>query len=64
MNALQRSLSVAQHVAFYGVGIRPINEDAARLYRSFKFKGKDETQSNPLMVLPIWTVADLFRVKL
>lgn len=63
-NALKRSLSVAQHVAFYGVGLRPINADAAKLYSSFGFKTKDDSQPNPLMVLSIWTLSDLFKAPL
>lgn len=64
INALQRVITVAGHVAFYGVGIRPINEEAASLYQKFGFRAKEHTEAHPLMILPIWTVADLFGVKL
>jgi ribosomal protein S18 acetylase RimI-like enzyme len=51
VDALRRSVAVAQHVAFYGVGIRPINSDAARLYKGFGFKSKDDSKPTPLMIL-------------
>jgi GNAT superfamily N-acetyltransferase len=64
LNALQRALDVAKNVAFYGVGLRPIDADVAKIYHGFGFRAKDETETNPLMILPIWTIADLFRVQL
>lgn len=64
VDALRRSLSVAQNVAFYGVGLRAINQDAARLYQKLGFKAKDESEAHPLMILDIWHIADLFKVQL
>jgi GNAT superfamily N-acetyltransferase len=64
LNALERALTVAQNVAFYGVGLRPIDADVAKIYYRFGFRAKDATEANPLMILPIWTIADLFGVSL
>jgi ribosomal protein S18 acetylase RimI-like enzyme len=59
MNALERAHYVSQHVAFYGVALRSLNERTLRLYEKYGF-GQRETGPHPLMILPIWTVRDLF----
>lgn len=60
LDALKRSHWVSKHVAFYGVGLRSLNEKTTKLYTKFGFGIAPNEESNPLMVLPIWTLNDLF----
>lgn len=58
MDALKRAHLVSQHVAFYGVGLRSLNENTTAFYERFGF-GLIEP-GEPMMLLPIWTINDLF----
>lgn len=58
MNALSRCYSVSHHVPFYGVALRSLNERTTTLYEKFGF-GLKETEANPLMILPVWSLIDL-----
>lgn len=60
IDALRRAHSVSQHVAFYGVALRSLNERTTKLYDSFGFKIAPNENTHPLMILPIWSVNDLF----
>jgi ribosomal protein S18 acetylase RimI-like enzyme len=60
VDALRRAHLVAQHVAFYGVALRSLNERTTALYEKFGF-GKRDNENFPLMILPIWTINDLFK---
>lgn len=63
VDALARANRISRDVAFYGVGLRSLNDRTTRLYSRFGFsvaRGEDG-KSNPLMLLPIWTINDLFR---
>ncbi|MDX0232900.1 GNAT family N-acetyltransferase [Sinorhizobium meliloti] len=61
MNCLQRAHEVSRHVAFYGVGLRSLNEKTTQLYQKYGFGiANGEDSKHPLMILPIWTLNDLF----
>jgi GNAT superfamily N-acetyltransferase len=59
MDALRRSHHVSQHVAVFGVALRSLNERTTRLYQRYGFGLRDQGQT-PLMVLPIWSLNELF----
>lgn len=59
MNALSRSYAVSKNVAVYGVALRPLNERVRKKYESHGFVVREEAD-NPLMILPIWHLRDLF----
>lgn len=60
VDALTRAHQVSQHVAFYGVALRSLNDRTTRLYDKFGFKIAPGEKRNPLMILPIWSISDLF----
>jgi GNAT superfamily N-acetyltransferase len=59
MNALQRAYVVSTHVSFYGVALRSLNERTTALYSKYGFV-KREDVAMPLMILPVWSLQDLF----
>jgi len=59
VDALRRSYHVAEHVGFFGVGLRALNDDTARLYSRYGFTKVDEN-AHPLMLLPMQSLVDLF----
>jgi GNAT superfamily N-acetyltransferase len=60
MNALTRAHMIAQNVAVFGVALRSLNDDTTRLYKRYGFGIRDDG-ANPLMVLPIWSLDDIFK---
>jgi GNAT superfamily N-acetyltransferase len=60
IDALRRAYLISQHVPFYGVALRSLNDETGRLYERYGFQETDDGNLNPLMILPIWTVQDLF----
>jgi len=60
IDALRRAHLISKHVAFYGVGLRSLNAQTTKLYSSFGFGVAQNEDSNPLMILPVWTLGDLF----
>jgi len=60
VDALSRSHVVSQNVAFYGVALRSLNDRTTTLYERFGFKVAPNEGVHPLMILPIWSVNDLF----
>jgi hypothetical protein len=62
MNALQRAHYIGQNVAIFGVALRSLNEKTTKLYQKYGFGIRDEGPT-PLMVLPIWSVNELFETK-
>ena len=59
INALQRAYFVSNHVPFYGVALRSLNEKTTRFYDKLGFVRRDHAQ-HPLMIMPIWPIRDLF----
>ena len=59
IDALRRAHEVARHVAFYGVALRSLNDRTTALYERFGF-GKVDEEQYPLMILPVWSLFDLF----
>ena len=59
MNALQRAFFVSNHVPFYGVALRSLNDKTTKFYHKMGFVQRESAQ-HPLMILPIWTIRDLF----
>lgn len=60
IDALKRAYFVSQNVAFFGVALRSMNDRTTRLYQRFGFGIAPDEDSHPLMILPIWSVRDLF----
>ena len=61
VHALQSALKVHRVAPLYGVGLRALNQDAKRFYERNGFRSAPgEGLEAPLMILPIWTVEDLF----
>lgn len=64
VDALQKSYEVSRFVAPYGVALRSLNTRTTKLYERFGFGiAPDEEGPSPLMILPIWSVVDLFEAK-
>jgi len=59
MNALQRAFFVSNHVPFYGVALRSLNQKSTAFCDRVGFVQRENAQL-PLMSLPIWTIRDLF----
>jgi GNAT superfamily N-acetyltransferase len=60
MDTLKRANTVFNNVAVFGVALRSLNERTTLLYQKFGFGVAPDEVSHPLMILPIWTVVDLF----
>lgn len=63
VDALKRSNTVFENVAVFGVALRSLNDRTTALYEKFGFGIAPDEDAHPLMVLPIWTVVDLFSPK-
>lgn len=61
VDALKRAALISQHIAFYGVALRSLNDRTTKLYEGFGF-GKKDDDHYPLMIIPIWTIHDLFKI--
>ncbi len=59
IDALRRAYGVSQHVGFYGVALRSLNDGTTRLYERYGF-GIVDDNTNPLMLLPIQSLSELF----
>lgn len=59
IDAIRRAYLVSRHVAVYGVALRSLNDRTKLKYEKHGFTVRDDTP-HPLMILPIWTVIDLF----
>lgn len=60
MDALRRAHLVSQHIPVYGVALRSLNSTTTSYYEKFGFVLRETDQPNPIMILPIWSVNDLF----
>lgn len=60
MNALKRCHWISTHVAYSGVGIRPLDDRNQNMYESFGFGVAPNEETNPLMILPVLSLNDLF----
>lgn len=60
IDCLRRAHHVSKHVAFYGVGLRSLNSETTKLYAKYGFGVVEPDEPNPLMIVPIWTLNDLF----
>jgi GNAT superfamily N-acetyltransferase len=59
VNALERALLVSHHLPFYGIALRSLNNKKTHFYNKMGFAQREDGP-HPLMILPIWTVRDLF----
>jgi len=59
LNALNRSYLISKHVSYYGVALRSLNERTTALYEKYGFTKRDD-DATPLMILPVWSLQDLF----
>jgi ribosomal protein S18 acetylase RimI-like enzyme len=62
MNALRRAYLVSLHVPFYGLALRSLNEKTTAFYERQGFVKRTDDR-HPLMILPVWTIRDLFERK-
>jgi ribosomal protein S18 acetylase RimI-like enzyme len=62
MNALERAYLVSENVAVFGVALRSLNDRTTKLYERYGFRKREESQ-NPLMILPMLSLRDLFESK-
>ncbi|MCT2576490.1 MULTISPECIES: GNAT family N-acetyltransferase [unclassified Mesorhizobium] len=60
VDSLRRAHLVSKHVAFYGVGLRSLNDRTTALYSKYGFAVAPDEDKFPLMILPIWSINDLF----
>ena len=60
IDALKRAHSISENVAVYGVALRSLNDRTTAFYEKHGF-GRIEDKKFPLMVVPIWTLQDLFQ---
>lgn len=61
VDALSKAYEVSKYVAPYGVALRSLNERTTKLYEKFGFGiAPDEAGTSPLMILPIWSIIELF----
>jgi GNAT superfamily N-acetyltransferase len=60
IDALRRAYYVSRHVPVYGVALRSLNEQTTKFYEKNGFVVRDEA-TNPLMIIPYWTIRDLFQ---
>ena len=63
IDCLRRAHHISKHVAFYGVGLRSISEKTTEMYSKYGFGIVEPEEKHPLMILPIWTLHDLFADK-
>jgi GNAT superfamily N-acetyltransferase len=60
IHALRIGYEVNKVVPLYAVALRSLNDDTTRLYAKYGFVKLPNSGNPPLMVLPIWSVIDLF----
>lgn len=62
MDALEKSYEVSEIISPYGVALRSLNDRTTKFYKEMGFAvAPDENEErSPLMILPIWSVIDLF----
>lgn len=60
MNAIARASSVSQHLPFYGLALRSLNDETTKLYARLGFSLR-ENSDFPIMIMPVWTILDLVK---
>jgi GNAT superfamily N-acetyltransferase len=60
IDALKRAFAVSKNVAIYGVALKSLNDRTTKFYEKHGFGLVGPEEKNPLMVVPIWTLRDLF----
>lgn len=60
MDALRKAWVVFETLPIYGVALRSLNGRTTKLYDRLGFRQAPDEGSSPLMILPIWTIRDLF----
>lgn len=60
LNALEKAADIDKNVSIYGVALRSLNERTTAYYKRLNFVER-ESGRNPLMILPMQAVRDLFR---
>ena len=60
VDALKRACKVSFNIPFYGVALRSMNDKTTLFYEKLGFV-KREQGRHPVMILPIWTIRDLFQ---
>ena len=60
IDALKRTQSVSDNVAIFGIALRSLNSKTTTLYKNSGFGIAEGEGDYPLMIMPIWTIVDLF----
>lgn len=60
IEALKSTHAVSQIVPVYGVSLNSLNDQTTDFYRKMGFKIAPDEKANPLMMLDIWSINDLF----
>lgn len=60
IEALKAAHSVAKIIPVYGVSLNSLNERTTEFYRKMGFTIAPKERENPLMILDIWSINDLF----
>lgn len=60
IEALKLTHAVSQLIPVYGVSLNSLNEHTTDFYKKMGFKVAPNEKANPLMILPIWSIEDLF----
>ena len=60
IEALKAAHNVSRIVPVYGVSLNSLNERTTKFYEGMGFRIAPKEGANPLMMLPIWTIDELF----
>lgn len=60
IEALKAAHSVSQIVPVYGISLHSLNDRTTEFYKSMGFKVAPDEKTNPLMMLDIWSINELF----
>lgn len=61
LDSLRKAFHAAETLPIYGIGLRSLNEKTTGFYKRMGFSvAEKETDDHPLMIMPIWTVIELF----
>lgn len=60
IEALKSAFKVSQYIPVYGVSLNSLNDRTTKFYQAMGFKIAPNETANPLMILDIWSINDLF----
>jgi GNAT superfamily N-acetyltransferase len=60
IEALNKAYQVSRIIPVYGVSLNSLNEKATDFYKKMGFRIAPDERVNPLMMLDIWSISELF----